>query len=100
MYIKIRAKPLEENLTINKKVGSSRIKPEAVLLCFFLQYLVFFFLAPAGGSNPAGQSITLNQPNLTLPNINYQKLLRKYEETRLLGLSDLIPKVCYYCNTN
>ena len=38
-------------LTINQ------INPEAVFLRFFV---VVFLLFPAGGSNPAGQSLTLN----------------------------------------
>ncbi len=53
-----------------EKIGSSRINPGDGFFLFFFSVPFLLFLALAGGSNPAGQSLTLYLPTLT-----YQKLL-------------------------
>ena len=44
---------------VNEKWGSSALNPGAVFLRFFTAAFLLF-LTPAGGSNPAGQSLTFN----------------------------------------
>ena len=47
------------NIALGKLVGSSALNPGAVFPCFFTEAFLLF-LAPAGGSNPAGESFTLS----------------------------------------
>ncbi len=69
-------------------IGSGRIHPWAVFLRFFIVAFLHF-LTPAGGSNLAGQSLTFNEPNLTLNNLS--KATVKIRRNPAPGFYTLVP---------
>ncbi len=63
------------------ELKSKKLNGSSQIFFVFLKVACFLIIVPpvrGGGSNPEGQSLTLHYPNLT-----YQKLLSKYEDTRL-----------------